>query len=97
MGQTTDTQALIKTVQELLSKSLTGTLPHVITDTTANNGLDGMAIYAIADATFTTLDVVNSGDSLTAQTLTAGHIWYVPIKGTVELAGGAVIVYKHTV
>jgi len=97
MSQKTDTQLLIKTVQELLSKTLTGTLPHVITDTAANTGLDGMAIYAISDATFTTLDAVNGGDSLTAQTLSAGHIWYIPIKGTVELAGGAVIVYQHVV
>lgn len=97
MSQKTDAQVLIKTMQELLSKTLTGTLPHVITDTVANTDLKGMAIYAISDATFTTLDCTNGGDSIAGQTLSAGHIWYLPINGTVELATGAVIIYQHTV
>lgn len=92
----------MKTVEELMLKaltrlegsSLTNTKPLVITDTNVNSGIEAYAIYAISDATFTTLNVVAEGDDLSARTLTAGHIWYVPIKGTVTLAGGAVIVYQ---
>jgi hypothetical protein len=68
----------------------------VITDTTANTDIEGMAIYAIADATFTTLDTSASGNTLVGQTLPAGHVWYIPIKGTVTLSGGSVIIYRHT-
>ena len=92
----TELQILIQTVQELLSKSLTGTKPLVITDTTAITSVEAMAIYAITDTTFTTLDNSAEGDTLIGQTLTAGHIWYIPIKGTVTLATGSVIVYRHT-
>ena len=85
-----------KKLEEILGRTLTNAKPLVITDTDANTNINGYAIYAIADATFTTLDCVNDGDDLSAQTLTAGHIWYVPIKGTVELATGAVIIYQFT-
>jgi hypothetical protein len=93
----TDTETTNKRLQELMSKSLTGALPLVITDTNANTGINAYAIYAISDATFTTLNVIAEGDDLSTQTLSAGHIWYVPINGTVTLAGGAVIVYQHEV
>lgn len=82
--------------KEHLGKSLMNTRPLVITDTSANTNVDAYAIYAISDATFTTLDYIGEGDDLAAQTLTAGHIWYIPIVGTVTLAGGAVIVYQNT-
>lgn len=88
-------QEIIKLLNQLIGKTLTNTKPLVITDTNANTGIDAMAIYAITNATFTTLDCVTEGDDLSAQTLTAGHIWYVPIKGTVTLATGAVIVYQN--
>jgi hypothetical protein len=91
-----DTETTNKRLQELMSKSLTGALPLVITDTNVNTNINAYAIYAITDATFTTLNVVAEGDDLSAQTLSAGHIWYVPIVGTVTLAGGAVIIYQHT-
>ena len=84
-------------VQELIDKSLTNGRPLVITDTDVNEGVDAYAIYAISDATFTTLDNESTGDTLIGQTLTAGHIWYLPIKGTVTLAGGAVIVYQNNI
>lgn len=96
MANNTDMQALIRTLQELLSKSLTGTHPLVITDTNANTGIDGIAIQALEDSTFTTLDYVAEGDDLSAETISKGHIWYIPIKGTVTLATGAVIVYQHS-
>ena len=92
----TDLQKLIDRVSELLNKSLTGTNPLVITDTVANTGVEGMAIYAISDATFTRLDTSASGNTLVGQTLPAGHVWYIPISGNVTLAGGSVIVYRHT-
>jgi len=91
----TDLQILIKTLQELTDKSLTNTKPLVITDTNANTGIDGLAIYALEDSTFTTLDYVAEGDDLSVETLTAGHTWFIPIKGTVTLATGAVIVYQN--
>ncbi len=90
----TELQRLIDRVTELLNKSLTGTNPLVITDTTANTNVEGMAIYAITDTTFTTLDTSASGNTLIGQTLPAGHIWYIPIKGTVTLAGGSAIIYR---
>ena len=96
MTSKTELQKLISRVTELLSKSLTGTNPLVITDTTANTGIEGMAIYAIADATFTALESTASGNTLVGQTLSAGHVWYIPIKGTVTLATGSVIIYRHT-
>jgi len=81
--------------REALSKGLTGTKPLVITDTNAQTNVDAFAIYAIADVTFTTLDAIYEGDTLIGQTLSAGHIWYIPIRGTVTLAGGSAIVYQN--
>ena len=97
MNGTKGIEALIKTLQRFMDTSLTGTLPLVITDTNANIGINAIAIYALEDSTFTTLDYVAEGDDLDAETISAGHIWYVPIKGTVTLATGAVIVYQHKV
>lgn len=95
MAKTTEKGILAK-LEELLGKSLTNTKPLVITNTGLNTNVNGLAIQAITDATFTTLDVVAEGNDLTAQTLLAGHIWYIPIKGNVELAGGGVVIYQHT-
>jgi hypothetical protein len=92
----TDLQKLIDKVSELLNKTLTGTNPLVITDTADNDNIEGMSIYAITDTTFTTLNTSAGGNSLIGQTLLAGNIWYIPIKGTVKLASGSVIVYRHT-
>lgn len=80
---------------ELLGKSLMNTKPLVITDTTTYTNVDAYAIYAITDTTFTTFQHVGDGDSLASSTLTAGHIWYIPIVGTVKLAGGSAIVYQN--
>lgn len=86
---------VVRLLTMILSKSLTNTKPLVITDTNPNTNINGMAIYAITNTTFTTLDAVYEGDSLITQTLEKGHIWYLPIKGTVTLASGSVIVYQH--
>ena len=86
---------LLRASRDIVDKSLTQTNPWIITNTTAVNELNAYAIYAISDATFTTLDTSAAGNTLIGQTLSAGDIWYIPIKGTVELAGGAVIVYRH--
>jgi hypothetical protein len=92
----TDTETTNKRLQELMSKSLTGALPLIITDTVANTNINAYAIYALEDTTFTTLQIIAEGNSLTTETLSKGHIWYVPINGTVTLATGAVIIYQHT-
>ncbi len=84
-------------LQELIDKSLVKGRPLVITNTDVNEGVDAYAIYAISDATFTTLDNESTGNTLIGQTLSAGHIWYIPIKGTVTLAGGSVIVYQNNI
>ena len=81
--------------KEALSKGLMGTKPLFISDTSANTDIDAYAIYALTDATFTTLNAVYEGDDLSAATLPAGHIWYIPIVGTVTLAGGSVIIYQN--
>lgn len=94
MNKTIEKQILAK-LEEQLGKSLTNTKPLVITNTTLNTNVNGMAIYAISDTTFTTLSNTSEGDTLVGQTLLAGNIWYLPIKGDVELATGAVIVYQH--
>ena len=90
----TDIQILIDRVQELTSKSITGTNPLVITDTNANVSVGGMSIYAIVDTTFTVLNTGAEGNTLQDQTLSAGHMWYVPVRD-VTLASGSVIVYRH--
>ena len=46
---------ILKTLNRIEAVSLTNTKPLVITDTSANTGVDGYAIYTIADATFTTI------------------------------------------
>ena len=81
--------------KRLLDTSLLDTKPKVITDTTANTAMTGYAIYAISNATFTVFTSGASGNTLIGQTLTAGHIWYIPNISAVTLAGGAVIVYQR--
>lgn len=88
-------QEIVKLLNQLLAKSLTNTRPLVITDTVENTGIDALAIYAITDTTFTTLNAVYQGNDLATQTLSKGHIWYIPIKGSVKLATGSVIIYQN--
>lgn len=84
-------------VQMLIDKSLIDSKPLVITDTNANVGVDGYAVYAITDTVFTTLDNGTTGNSLVGPTLPAGHVWFIPVLGTVELASGSVIVYQNNI
>ena len=81
----TEIQLLQDLINELKDKSLTGTNPLVITNTTEHLRVNGLAIYAITDTTFTSLDTSADGDTLVGQTLAAGHIWYIPIEGKVKL------------
>lgn len=88
---------ILKTLRELLDKSLTNTRPLFILDTTAVNNINGVAIQAIGatDVTFTTLDAVYEGGDPKGLTLTTGEILYLPIKGTVKLATGKVVIYQN--
>lgn len=82
--------------RDLLSKSLLGTKPLIITTNATYENINGYAIYAITDTTFTTLQAIYDGDNITTSTLLAGHIWYIPIKGIVELTTGSVIIYQNS-
>ena len=97
MSNTSKTQKLENQTQELLDKSLIKSRPLVITTTDQHDAIDAYAIYAIEDATFTTLDNQSTGDSLVGSTLYAGGIWYIPIRGSIKLAGGSVIVYQNNI
>ena len=77
-------------VQMLIDKSLIDSKPLVITDTNPNVGVDGYAVYAITDTGTT-------GNSLVGPTLPAGHVWFIPVLGTIELASGSVIVYQNNI
>lgn len=79
--------------------SLTQTNPYVITDTNTHSNLNGYAIYAIEDTTFTAATTVfgvqgTGSAALAAKTLKAGHVWYIPVH-QVDLAAGSVIVYRY--
>jgi len=88
---------IVKTLRELLDKSLTNAKPLFILNTTAVNNIDGFVIQAIGadDVTFTTLNAVYEGGDPAGLTLTTGEILYIPIKGTVKLATGKVVIYQH--
>lgn len=87
----------LKEIKKTLNQSLTDTKPLFISDTVARTGLNAFAVYALEDSTFTTLNAIldSRSNTLTAKTLKAGHIWYIPISGTVTLATGSVIVYQY--
>ena len=91
----TDLQILISTVQELLDKSLTGTNPLVITGTDAKTNVNGVAMQALEDTTFTSISTGADGDTIVGKTLLAGSVIYIPIS-EVKLATGSVIIYRHT-
>jgi len=92
-----DNKNLERKVQMLLDKSLVDSKPLVITDTAVNVGIDGYAVYAMTDTVFTTLDNGTTGNSLVGPTLPAGHVWFIPILGSVELASGSVIIYQNNI
>lgn len=85
-------------IQKILDKSLTNAKPLFIVDTTPVTGIDGFAIQALpgTDVTFTTLQSVYEGGNPQTLTLTAGTLLYLPIKGTVTLATGKVVIYQNT-
>ena len=89
---------IMEQIQKLLDKSLTNAKPLFIVDTTPVTGIDGFAIQALpgADVTFTTLQSVYEGTNPQTLTLTAGTLLYLPIKGTVTLATGKVVIYQNT-
>ena len=84
-------------IQKILDKSLTNAKPLFIVNTTPVTGIDGFAIQALpgADVTFTTLQSVYEGGNPQTLTLTAGTLLYLPIKGTVTLATGKVVIYQN--
>ena len=90
-------EQLLKQILAELSRSLTNTKALVITDTVARTNVDAYAIYAITDTVFTTFNtaVDPNSNTLIGTTLPAGHTWFLPIKGTVTLASGKVIIYQN--
>ena len=92
-----DNKNLERKVQMLLDKSLVDSKPLVITDTATNVGIDGYAVYAMTDTVFAVLDNSTTGNSLIGPTLPAGHVWFIPILGSVELASGSVIIYQNNI
>lgn len=88
---------IMEEVRKLLDKSLINAKPLFILDTNAVTGIDGFAIQALpgVDVTFTTLNAVYEGGDPAGLTLTAGTLLYLPIKGTVDLATGKVVIYQN--
>jgi len=88
---------IMEEVRKLLDKSLTNAKPLFIVDTTPVTGIDGFAIQVLpgADVTFTTLQSIYEGGNPQSLTLTAGTLLYLPIKGTVTLATGKVVIYQN--
>lgn len=82
-------------LEEMLRKGLINPKPLFCTGTTTYTSVNGFAIYGIEDCTFTTLNMDYEGTDPATLTLPAGHIWYGPIVGTVELLTGEAIVYQH--
>jgi len=88
---------IMEEVRKLLDKSLINAKPLFIVDTTPVTGIDGFYIEALpgTDVTFTTLQSVYEGGNPQTLTLTAGFGLYLPIKGTVTLATGKVVIYQN--
>jgi hypothetical protein len=91
-------QNISKKLTELVDKLVTTPKVLYVSDTNVRTSIDAYAIYAIENTTFTTLHVGTVGTSstgLSSKTLIAGQTWKVPIKGTVTLAGGSVLIYLN--
>lgn len=88
---------IMEEIRKILDKSLTNAKPLFIVDTTPVTGIDGFYIEALPgdDVTFTTLQSVYEGGNPQTLTLTAGFGLYLPIKGTVTLATGKVVIYQN--
>lgn len=99
---------LEKSVKLLLDKSLLNTNAVIIADTNLHPAADGVllngyAIYALEDSTFSSGTVfsglrtsagADGTATLITKTLKAGHVWYIGVS-KVKLASGSVIVYKQ--
>lgn len=90
-----DIKDVIAKLQETLNKSLTGSNPYFISDTSAHTGLDGYAIYAIEDTVIAAHGPAPKGNTLVGETIVAGHIWYLPTTN-MTLTSGACFVYNHS-
>lgn len=83
-----------KHLNDLISKSLTGTKPYYIAGTSLHSGLDGYAIKANTETIIESIDSNCEGDTLVGETIYAGDIWYLNIQ-SLKLTSGSVFVYRH--
>lgn len=88
-------QRIIDAIERGFGKSLTNVKPYMISGTDVHEGINGYAILAFTDITFTTIDTVTDGDDLTTMTIPAGVSFPVNIRGTVQLAGGSGAIYQN--
>ena len=85
---------LYSTMRETLNKSLTGTNPYFISDTSAHTGLSGYAIKAIEDTVIAAYGPLPKGSTIIGETILAGDTWYLSC-ANITLTSGACIVYNH--
>jgi len=86
---------IIAKIEDLISKSLTGTKPRVINNTITITDGDIYAIHALTNITFTTINGdFKGGGIIAAATMLAGDTIYLPIKN-LELATGTGVIYQH--
>lgn len=90
-NSTTD---IIKKLDDLLSKSLTGTKPHFVSDTNAHPALKGYAIKAIEDTVIAAFEPLTKGNTIVGETILAGDVWYLPCT-SITLTSGALFVHEH--
>jgi len=90
-------ESTLTAIQQVLTRQTKPISIEVITDTVARTSVNGTAIQAIEEATFTVLTIDNlsgtSNNNLSTKTLAAGQTWFIGISA-ITLAGGSVIVYK---
>lgn len=79
-----------------MEKSLLNTRPYFISGTSAVDFGDnpGYCIQAIEDTVIAAITSNIQGDTLVAETILAGHVWYGQIY-TLQLTSGAVFVHRQ--
>jgi hypothetical protein len=88
-----DTKQTTASIVEHSGKSF-GKNPYFISDTSAHTGLTGYAFKAIEDTVIAAVTSNVRGNSLVAETVLAGDVWYFDFTA-VTLTSGAGFAYNH--
>lgn len=71
-----------------------GQNPYYISDTSAHTGLTGYAVKAVEDTVIAAVVPTNAGNTIVAETILGGDIWYFSCT-SLTLTSGACWVYNH--